>query len=86
MCLNALGLRLPVLAQESWLTSVRGCCGPFVYCLFWTRVLHRLQVIPKQPGFERRVEIYKLYHYLNHLNLFGSGYRGSCTAIIDKYV
>jgi fructosamine-3-kinase len=44
------------------------------------------KVIPKQPGFERRVEIYKLYHYLNHLNLFGSGYRGSCTAIIDKYV
>lgn len=44
------------------------------------------EVIPKQPGFEERAELYKLYHYLNHYNLFGSGYRSSCTSIIDRFV
>eukprot|EP00246_Nothoceros_aenigmaticus_P002314 TRINITY_DN1315_c0_g1_i3.p1 TRINITY_DN1315_c0_g1~~TRINITY_DN1315_c0_g1_i3.p1 ORF type:complete len:119 (-),score=14.19 TRINITY_DN1315_c0_g1_i3:188-544(-) len=44
------------------------------------------EVLPKQGGFEKRVELYKLYHYLNHYNMFGSGYRSSCTAIIDKFV
>lgn len=42
--------------------------------------------MPKQPGFEQRTELYKLYHYLNHYNLFGSGYRSSCTNIIDSYL
>lgn len=27
--------------------------------------------IPKAEGFERRQRLYKLYHYLNQLNLFG---------------
>lgn len=27
--------------------------------------------IPKADGFERRQKLYKLYHYLNQLNLFG---------------
>ncbi|KAH9543353.1 hypothetical protein CY35_13G060600 [Sphagnum magellanicum] len=44
------------------------------------------KVMPKQPGFEQRTELYKLYHYLNHYNLFGSGYRSSCTNIIDSYL
>ena len=42
--------------------------------------------MPKQPGFEQRTELYKLYHYLNHYNLFGSGYRGQCTSIINSYL
>ena len=29
---------------------------------------------PKQVGFEKRQSLYQLYHYLNHVNLFGSGY------------
>ncbi|MFT5321284.1 MAG: protein-ribulosamine 3-kinase [Pseudohongiellaceae bacterium] len=29
---------------------------------------------PFQPGYERRIEVYKLYHQLNHLNLFGHAY------------
>ncbi|KAK2353865.1 Protein kinase superfamily protein [Trifolium repens] len=32
------------------------------------------EVIPKQPGFEKRRDLYLLYHYLNHYNLFGFGY------------
>eukprot|EP00249_Psilotum_nudum_P005783 c19210_g1_i1 orf=157-1104(+) len=44
------------------------------------------EVMPKQPGFEQRRDLYKLYHYLNHYNMFGSGYRSSCTSIFDSYV
>ena len=44
------------------------------------------QVMPKQPGFEDRVQLYKLYHYLNHYNLFGSSYRGSAMSIIQRFI
>lgn len=29
---------------------------------------------PMEPGHERRIKLYQLYHILNHLNLFGSSY------------
>ncbi|KAH0980365.1 hypothetical protein GBA52_007542 [Prunus armeniaca] len=44
------------------------------------------EVMPKQPGFEKRKDLYMLYHYLNHYNLFGSGYRSSAMSIIDDYL
>ncbi|KAE7999784.1 hypothetical protein FH972_004182 [Carpinus fangiana] len=44
------------------------------------------EVTPKQPGFEKRRDLYMLYHYLNHYNLFGSGYRSSSMSIIDDYL
>lgn len=31
-------------------------------------------VIPPHPGANERVDIYNLYHLLNHANLFGGGY------------
>ncbi len=37
---------------------------------------------PLPPGSPERREIYKLYHLLNHLNLFGRGYRDDCLAIL----
>jgi fructosamine-3-kinase len=37
---------------------------------------------PLRPGHERRIELYKLYHVLNHLNLFGSAYLSRATSII----
>jgi fructosamine-3-kinase len=40
--------------------------------------------IPKEKGFEARHELYQLYHYLNHYNIFGSGYKGSCLRIIKN--
>eukprot|EP00850_Spirogloea_muscicola_P020956 SM000232S07926 [mRNA] locus=s232:26480:29056:- [translate_table: standard] len=52
--------------------------GPAFYSAYFA-------VLPKQPGFEQRAELYKLYHYLNHYNLFGSGYRSSCMSIIQKF-
>ncbi len=32
------------------------------------------EVFPLHTGWKRRMELYKLYHLLNHLNLFGTGY------------
>ncbi len=34
------------------------------------------QAYPLERGYERRKHLYNLYHLLNHLNLFGSGYLG----------
>lgn len=38
--------------------------------------------IPKAEGFEKRQQCYQLYHYLNHYNIFGPGYRQSCLNIL----
>lgn len=40
-------------------------------------------IIPKQEGFDNRHELYQLFHYLNHWNHFGSGYRGQ--SIVRKH-
>lgn len=40
---------------------------------------------PLVPGYEQRRDIYNLYHLLNHLNLFGGSYAGSCHAIIRRF-
>ncbi len=37
---------------------------------------------PLAPGHEQRNQLYQLYHVLNHLNLFGSGYLGRALALI----
>lgn len=42
--------------------------------------------IPKAPGFEKRLKLYQLFHYLNHWNHFGSGYRGSSLSIMRNLV
>lgn len=44
------------------------------------------EVWPLEEGSSERLEIYKLYHLLNHLNLFGSSYRGQCVAILQRLV
>lgn len=38
------------------------------------------EVIPRESGFEKRQELYRLYHYLNHLVLHGAGYGHNGTA------
>lgn len=40
---------------------------------------------PLQPGYWERFPIYNLYHLLNHLNLFGAGYRGEVLAIVRRF-
>ncbi|XP_029784543.1 ketosamine-3-kinase isoform X2 [Suricata suricatta] len=42
--------------------------------------------IPKAPGFEARLQLYQLFHYLNHWNHFGSGYRGSSLSIMRNLI
>lgn len=40
---------------------------------------------PLESGYQERFPLYNLYHLLNHLNLFGSGYHGQVKAILDRY-
>jgi fructosamine-3-kinase len=42
-------------------------------------------VRPLEPGFQSRYPLYNLYHLLNHLNLFGSGYLGQVLSILDAF-
>ena len=42
------------------------------------------KIIPKEPGFENRQALYKLYHYLNHWNHFGSGYKGTSISLLKQ--
>ncbi len=41
---------------------------------------------PLPPESAPRVAIYKLYHLLNHLNLFGGSYRGQCVGVLRRLV
>jgi fructosamine-3-kinase len=43
------------------------------------------QVRPLAQGWRERLEIYNLYHLLNHLNLFGSGYYDPVLSILRRY-
>ncbi len=39
---------------------------------------------PLAPGYSTRKVLYNLYHILNHLNLFGGGYLGQASSMIDR--
>jgi fructosamine-3-kinase len=39
---------------------------------------------PLDPGSAERVPLYNLYHVLNHLNLFGGGYRSQAEGMIER--
>lgn len=44
------------------------------------------ETFPLEDGFEYRENIYKLYHVLNHLNLFGGGYYSQAISLIKFYI
>jgi len=44
------------------------------------------EVWPLREGFDRRFQVYKLYHQLNHLNLFGRSYYGGCLDTIYSLI
>lgn len=44
------------------------------------------ETLPLPDGYEFRENIYKLYHVLNHLNLFGGGYYSQAMSLIKYYV
>ncbi|XP_072163770.1 ketosamine-3-kinase-like isoform X1 [Diadema setosum] len=62
--------------------SIAGMFGGFSKAFYSS--YHR--IIPKAPGFDQRHELYKLFHYINHWNHFGSGYRGSSLSIMRSLV
>ena len=39
---------------------------------------------PLASGWERRVDVYNLYHLLNHFNLFGAGYMGQVADCLSR--
>ena len=41
-------------------------------------------LIPPADGFKERLAIYQLYHYLNHLNLFGDAYLSQCRKLLKQ--
>jgi len=43
-------------------------------------------VRPLEKGFQNRFLIYNLYHLLNHLNLFGSGYHAQVISGLKRFV
>ncbi|NWT76608.1 KT3K kinase, partial [Prunella himalayana] len=42
--------------------------------------------IPRAAGFEKRLKLYQLFHYMNHWNHFGSGCRGSSINMVRNLV
>ena len=42
------------------------------------------EVRPIDGGYRRRRELYNLYHVLNHLNLFGGGYRAQAERMMER--
>lgn len=43
-------------------------------------------IIPREPAYNERKDLYNLYHMLNHLNLFGRTYETSVKNIVRKYL
>ncbi|MBT7950287.1 MAG: phosphotransferase [Gammaproteobacteria bacterium] len=44
------------------------------------------EVWPLEDGAEQRINLYRLYHELNHLNLFGNSYYQSCVSTMEHLV
>ena len=42
------------------------------------------QVLPLDSGYEKRKNIYNLYHILNHFNLFGGSYESQANQMINR--
>jgi protein-ribulosamine 3-kinase len=59
------------------MTELFGGFGPDFYAAYQ-------EAWPLDPGYRTRKTLYNLYHVLNHLNLFGSGYLGQAEAMIGR--
>ena len=44
------------------------------------------EAFPLEPDWRDRNSLYQLYHLLNHLNLFGSGYHGQVMSVVRRFV
>lgn len=61
------------------MTELFGGFSPAFYAAY--REAH-----PLQSGYEKRRDLYNLYHLLNHLNMFGQTYLGAVQTIVGEYV
>lgn len=43
------------------------------------------ETYPLEPGYKERSKLYQLYHLINHLNLFGTGYLGQVQSILKYF-
>ncbi|HWR87090.1 MAG TPA: fructosamine kinase family protein [Acidiferrobacterales bacterium] len=59
------------------MTELFGGFGPDFYAAY-------RETWPLDPGYHVRRDLYNLYHVLNHLNLFGGGYRGQAEQLIER--
>ena len=41
---------------------------------------------PLKPGWRGRMNLYILYHVLNHFNMFGGGYRSQAVGLMNSYL
>lgn len=62
--------------------AIAGMFGGFNHSFF--NAYHKK--IPKELGYDDRKDLYQLFHYLNHWNHFGGGYRGSSISIMHRLV
>ena len=60
------------------MTELFGGFAPAFYEAYWA-------AWPLEPGYAERRAIYNLYHLINHLNLFGSGYAGSVASTLKRF-
>ncbi|XP_074640145.1 ketosamine-3-kinase-like [Tubulanus polymorphus] len=42
------------------------------------------KLLPKQPGHSQRLGLYQMFHYLNHWNHFGTGYKDSSISLMKS--
>jgi fructosamine-3-kinase len=63
---------------EIGMMELFGGFGPRVYAAYE-------EAYPLQPGWRERVDLYSLYHVLNHYNLFGGGYGSPAARIVRRY-
>lgn len=59
------------------MTRLFGGFGPPFYAAYEAAA-------PLDAGARARADLYNLYHVLNHLNLFGSGYSGQALALVER--
>ena len=64
---------------EIGMMELFGGFGPRVYAAYD-------EVFPLQPGWRERVDLYALYHVLNHYTLFGGGYGSQAARIVRRYL
>jgi len=61
-----------------------GVCIHTCICTWRARIQAYNEEWPLAPGYEKRKVIYNLYHILNHIVLFGGGYRSQAQRMIDQ--